>query len=284
MWLADYLADTSHLDATEHGIYHLLLYRYWLTDGRPLPEDIRVLRNIARCRTGDQVLRILKEFWELSTGEGWHHKRATIELRVTRDRKFAQSEKAKKRWKNNERPNAAAYPVHMPPTLTPTLLSSSSPLKTPISESKPTLGGKYVKSQSPKPKAKARPAFVKPTIEQVRSYCTERGKGVDPEAWVDHYASNGWRVGRNPMRDWKAAVRTWERNRLPAGGNGARPRRQSTEDRLRAGYERLGMTGVPSDEEHTGAGSPSGTGQDDVPAIGFQPRRRRGGPSGDSHG
>lgn len=50
-----------------------------------------------------------------------------------------------------------------------------------------------------------------PTIEEVKAYCTERGNKVDPERWFDYYTSNGWKVGKNPMRDWKAAVRTWER-------------------------------------------------------------------------
>jgi hypothetical protein len=50
-----------------------------------------------------------------------------------------------------------------------------------------------------------------PALEEVRAYCAQRGKGVDPEQWFDYYASNGWMVGKNPMRDWKAAVRNWER-------------------------------------------------------------------------
>lgn len=55
-------------------------------------------------------------------------------------------------------------------------------------------------------------SFIKPTLEEVRAYCLERNKGVDAEKWYNHYTSNGWRVGRNPMKDWKAAVRTWETN------------------------------------------------------------------------
>ena len=50
-----------------------------------------------------------------------------------------------------------------------------------------------------------------PTLEEVKEYCTERGNKVDPERWFDYYTSNGWKVGKNPMKDWKAAVRTWER-------------------------------------------------------------------------
>ena len=54
--------------------------------------------------------------------------------------------------------------------------------------------------------------FTKPTIEDVQAYCKERGKGVDAQKWYDYYSANGWKVGKNPMKDWKAAVRTWERS------------------------------------------------------------------------
>lgn len=49
-----------------------------------------------------------------------------------------------------------------------------------------------------------------PSIEEVRSYCRERGNSVNAEQFVAFYESNGWKVGKNPMKDWKAAVRTWE--------------------------------------------------------------------------
>ena len=54
--------------------------------------------------------------------------------------------------------------------------------------------------------------FVAPTVEEVKAYCIERGNSVDPEAFVDFYTSKGWKIGNNPMKDWRAAVRTWERN------------------------------------------------------------------------
>ena len=55
--------------------------------------------------------------------------------------------------------------------------------------------------------------FVKPTLQEVKAYCIERGNDVDPERFINHYESNGWMVGRNKMKDWRAAVRNWERNR-----------------------------------------------------------------------
>jgi hypothetical protein len=56
-----------------------------------------------------------------------------------------------------------------------------------------------------------KPSFQKPTPEEVAAYCKERGRGVDPFKWHNYYAANGWHVGRNPMKDWRAAVRTWEK-------------------------------------------------------------------------
>lgn len=55
-------------------------------------------------------------------------------------------------------------------------------------------------------------SFKKPTVEEVNLYCQERNNGIDAEKFIDYYESNGWKVGKNPMRDWKACIRTWEKN------------------------------------------------------------------------
>lgn len=55
--------------------------------------------------------------------------------------------------------------------------------------------------------------FVPPTPEEVNTYCRERNNGIDGSEFCDFYTSKGWKVGKNPMKDWKAAVRTWERSR-----------------------------------------------------------------------
>jgi hypothetical protein len=54
--------------------------------------------------------------------------------------------------------------------------------------------------------------FVPPTIEQIRDYCIERNNLVDPERFYNFYQAKGWMVGKNKMKDWKAAVRTWEKD------------------------------------------------------------------------
>lgn len=54
--------------------------------------------------------------------------------------------------------------------------------------------------------------FTPPTLDEVKAYCSERNNNVDAQRFIDYYTANGWKVGRNSMKDWKAAVRTWERS------------------------------------------------------------------------
>jgi len=57
---------------------------------------------------------------------------------------------------------------------------------------------------------KEKNVFIKPSLEDIRNYIKENRYSVEPEKWFNHYESNGWKVGKNPMKNWKAAVRTWE--------------------------------------------------------------------------
>ena len=67
--------------------------------------------------------------------------------------------------------------------------------------------------------------FVIPTVEEIEKYCKERNNNVDAEVFYDFYESKGWLVGKAPMKDWKAAVRTWERNRT--GNTSPKPQKES---------------------------------------------------------
>lgn len=57
-----------------------------------------------------------------------------------------------------------------------------------------------------------RKRFEKPTLSEIKQYCIERGNKVDAQHFFDYYESNGWKVGKNSMKNWQAAVRTWEKN------------------------------------------------------------------------
>lgn len=56
----------------------------------------------------------------------------------------------------------------------------------------------------------SRSSFVKPTLQEIAEYCKQRGNNVNPETFYNHYESNGWMVGKNRMKNWKAAIHTWE--------------------------------------------------------------------------
>ena len=60
---------------------------------------------------------------------------------------------------------------------------------------------------------KATSKFQKPSLEEVREYCLSRNSPVDPEEFFSFYESNGWKVGKNPMKNWHSAIVTWEKKR-----------------------------------------------------------------------
>ena len=90
-------------------------------------------------------------------------------------------------------------------------LTLSTTCKTEIEKEKEKEIEKEIDS-SAKSTTTKRKRFEKPTIFDVEQYCIERNNNVDPQHFVDYYESNGWKVGKNSMKDWKAAVRTWERS------------------------------------------------------------------------
>ena len=75
--------------------------------------------------------------------------------------------------------------------------------------------------------------FVPPTIYEVKEYCIERNNNVDAEKWFDYYTANGWMVGKNKMKDWKASVRTWEKNNF--GGTKNAGNKKPTKDEPKYG-------------------------------------------------
>lgn len=89
--------------------------------------------------------------------------------------------------------------------------------------------------------------FVPPTLENVRGYCQERGNSVDPQRFIDFYESKGWMVGKNKMKDWKAAVRTWERGDRKHAGKPEREIRTDenglVQQALRAGLDDIPFEG-----------------------------------------
>ena len=61
--------------------------------------------------------------------------------------------------------------------------------------------------------------FTKPSVEEIKNYCLERKNNIDAERFFDYYESKGWKIGKNTMKNWQAAIRTWERNNFEGDRN-----------------------------------------------------------------
>lgn len=104
-------------------------------------------------------------------------------------------------------------------------------------------------SAAPTTKKHKERRFVKPTVEEVRAYCEERQNGIDPEYFVDYYEARGWVVGKTPMKDWKATVRTWEKRESPS--TPYKGRYKTRDERLREDDARRERMCKEYDEQHS---------------------------------
>ena len=105
-----------------------------------------------------------------------------------------------------------------------------------VSEGKDRLGEDREGDEDINVPTKPSKRFAPPTVDEVRAYCQDRQNGIDPQRFVDYYTSNGWMVGKNKMKDWKAAVRTWEQKDKPQGRSPAKSSNPFL-DMLEDGYE-----------------------------------------------
>ncbi len=107
---------------------------------------------------------------------------------------------------------AASKPAASTPAAVCTPMASKPAASTPTAVSTPTASKPAARISAVSTSDGRRSAFVAPDVEQVRQYAVVKGlEGFDAEAFTDYYSSNGWHVGKSPMRDWQAAVRNWAR-------------------------------------------------------------------------
>lgn len=197
----DYESKTAHLSILQDGAYFRLLRQYYRT-AKPIPEDVTQIVRISGAHSTEEIEAvswILREFFQLHA-DGWHNKRADEELCKAKKISKMRQSSAKRRWddKRNAKADASASDLHIR-------------LDTQLQP--------HIHIQKKDQKHSAREArtahFALPSLGEIKAYCLERKNLVDPQKWFDHYTSNGWKVGRNSMKDWRAAIRTWENN-----GNG----------------------------------------------------------------
>ena len=192
--IGDFQRDTAMLNDHQSMTYLRLLWMYYDTE-QPLPDDTRRLAFKVGSDP-DTVYLLLDHFFE-HDGDVWRQPRCDAEIQQYRRKSDRAKIAANKRWNN-----ADAMPAQCERNADESKKDADAPKSDANQE--PITNNQVKRGREPAKR------FTPPTVEQVREYCQERGNSIDPQRFVDFYASKGWLVGKAKMQDWKASVRTWE--------------------------------------------------------------------------
>lgn len=213
LYAADFYMDTLTWDTDDIGVYFCLLMAEWVNG--PLEKDTKKLAKIAK-KTHQKFIKnfskISQKFVVICTENGEFLVNNRLEEEREKQRYYKELQRVKGIKSGKSRFNHGLTTVEPTPQPKGNLSFSSS-----ISSSiKPKN-----KKESIKKKESHAHIFIKPSLEEIEAYCQERKNNVNPKKWLDHYTANGWKIGKAlaPMKDWQAAVRTWEGNNYDSGGN-----------------------------------------------------------------
>jgi len=230
-----FIAGTAIMELHERGAYITLLCHQWLAGS--LPNDLRALSRLAG---GDVPEAVLDKFPVCGDGKRRNAKLENVRTeqieRMQRNRGRAQKA-ASARWSPDAPSNAQAmlqasdkHAPSMPQAMLEPCLPQPSSLNPHPSTQVPDPVLSTV-SASPRKRSDARPQSAMDVVAYGMTL-EPALPPVEAQRFWDYYESNGWRVGRNPMKDWKAAVRNWQRNASiatpPQNGNHSRPHKPSS--------------------------------------------------------
>jgi len=192
--ISDWGNSTSHLSLAEEAVY-LRLINYYHDKEKPIPlETTAVCRRLRMSDNVEIAQSILDEFFE-KTDKGWVHSRCEKDLKEYR--KTAKKNKANGAKGGRPRKKAASMETQNKPNGLPDE-SQNNPNQEPLTTNH--------KPDNTRAKAKR---FTPPLLNEVSDYFIERGGINEAQQFIDFYSSKGWMVGKNKMKDWKAATRNW---------------------------------------------------------------------------
>jgi len=178
--IGDYASHTRHLTLLEDLAYRRLLDLYYLHE-QPLNECSTTVARLINMRDNvEEVAAILVEFFDHEEGVGYINPRADAEIEKFKSKQEAASRAGKASAQRR--------------------LNKRSTVVQPTNNHKPITNNQETK----------RERFAPPSVTEVAEYIKEKGYSVDAQQFVDFYSAKGWLVGSSKMRDWKAAVRTWQ--------------------------------------------------------------------------
>jgi len=183
--IGDFKSHTDHLSPIEDITYRRLLDYYYLHE-KPLPDDADFLSKRIRLDDIQAIQYVLAEFFTLN-GEHWHSSRADSEIAKYQEKSIKARESANKRWQSGGNANAMRTQCEGNATNTNTNTNTITKTKTKV--------------------------FSRPKPDEVEDYAQQIGFSLDGNHFCDYYEARGWQLNTGPMKSWKAAVRTWKRNR-----------------------------------------------------------------------
>ena len=197
--IGDFKRDTDMLTDHQSMVYLRLLWNYYDTE-EPLPNDTRKLAFM--CRSDQEtVALILEHFFTLEDGH-WKQERCDQEISQYRSKSEKAKQSASKRW------GASAMRTQSDRNANASV-SNANASKSDANH-KPLTINQEVLEIGKKTEQKKPTRFTPPTLDDVAQYCKERGNTINAQRFIDFYESKGWMVGTSKMKNWKAAVRTWE--------------------------------------------------------------------------
>jgi uncharacterized protein YdaU (DUF1376 family) len=198
----DWLSSTNIMLMTpaEEGAYIRLLAISWNNENCDLPDD-------------DEQLAILSRL-----GEGWFNGGSTkirkcFKAKGNRlyNERLLEERKKQEEWREKSRQGG----IKSGKSRNNKDLDDEGSLKggSEMVGTKREPKGNSSSSSSSSSSKKKKDIIIPPKIEDVTAYCQKRNNGIDPQTFIDHYEARGWIIGKNRMKDWMAAVRTWENNK-----------------------------------------------------------------------
>lgn len=215
--IGDYASHTLHLEPLEDIAYRRMLDWIYLHES-PLPDSPEQIARLIRMRTHcEDIANVLREFFTL-TDHGWMQEKASIEIDAYKLKSDKAKASAAVRW-------------------------AKKPIKSDANALRPECEGNanhkpLTTNQEPLTKKQVK-RFVKPTNQELIEYFNSKGSNQDQaERFFNHYESNGWKVGRNPMKAWKSAVSNWLKNNYsqPNTGQQVALPGQSLDEELRRAF------------------------------------------------
>jgi len=210
-WIKTHRAIQDHwifADAEKYRAWMIILFAVNFETKKQLIDG-----ELIECKRGQALFSI--NSWALKFGDKWSVQKVKSFFKLLKKNGMIQTEGLRKTTRLTVC-NYESYQNDQPANN----LQTTSRQPAGNQQVTTTKEGKEIKKdKNNKVRAKT---FVPPSLSEIKTYCLERGNTVDPERFSDHYKSNGWMIGKNKMKDWKATVRTWEKREkeISSGNSG----------------------------------------------------------------